>query len=204
MNNRIAVCWSTAAALCLLACGRTDLDKLVHAQGTPAPADAAETGSPSAPPRTTWDQFPRFCSLDGWCGSSVSFEGIWGSAADDVWVVATGVGHEWPLITGQRHPALGWLCLADSRLVPRFPGRRFDQCASIPLRDLGELPLTISGLSVPVGRWCIGTAATGRSLTASLPRTCGPYGGARPTTCGRLGERLARTEPSCTMTARDG
>ena len=96
MNNRIAVCWSTAAALCLLACGRTDLDKLVHAQGTPAPADAAETGSPSAPPRTTWDQFPRFCSLDGWCGSSVSFEGVWGSAADDVWVVATGVAMNGP------------------------------------------------------------------------------------------------------------
>jgi hypothetical protein len=88
MNNRIDVCWLTVVALCLLACGRTDLDKLGHARGASAPADAAETGSPLTPPRTTWDQFPRFCSRDGWCGSSVAFQGIWGSAADDVWVVA--------------------------------------------------------------------------------------------------------------------
>ena len=94
--NRIAVCWLTLAASGLLACGRTDLGRLDPSRGTHAPADAAETGSPPGPIRTTWDQFPRFCSVDEWCGSSVVFRGVWGSASDDVWVVATGVSRNGP------------------------------------------------------------------------------------------------------------
>jgi hypothetical protein len=94
MNNRIAVCWLAVATL--LACGRTALGKHGTSQGTPGPADAGEAEPPLVPVRTTWDQFPRFCSVDGWCGSSVVFQGVWGSASDDVWVVATGVARNGP------------------------------------------------------------------------------------------------------------
>jgi len=42
---------------------------------------------------------PTVCTADGWCGATPPFTSIWGSAADDIWVVASdlaaaGVG--WP------------------------------------------------------------------------------------------------------------
>jgi hypothetical protein len=108
MRSRADVATAPLVAFLLLACGgKTTTDSVAgepqrdggSAEGaatvdSSAHPDASPTvdGDAGSPARlTSWDRFPRFSSIDGWCGSSLLFRGIWGSAPNDVWVVGTEV-----------------------------------------------------------------------------------------------------------------
>jgi hypothetical protein len=70
------------------------------------PDSDSDTVPPALPESLTWERFPHFCSLDGWCGAAVAFTAVSGSSRDDVWVAAAGIENNGP--DGTRSALLHW------------------------------------------------------------------------------------------------
>jgi hypothetical protein len=52
--------------------------------------------------------FPEVCTLDGWCGITPPFSAVWGSADDDIWVAARGLGDNPTSSLLLRFDGTGW------------------------------------------------------------------------------------------------
>lgn len=61
----------------------------ISSRPSPGNGGTSSAGRSSATSGVRYDgKSPRFCSTDGWCGATVDFLAIWGTRADDVWIVA--------------------------------------------------------------------------------------------------------------------
>ena len=64
----------------------------IGAGGGPASGAAGTAGGIAEASART---FPEYCSGDGWCGASVTFSAVTGTAANDVWVAGPGTILHW-------------------------------------------------------------------------------------------------------------